>query len=90
MRSRKKLINAAAVAVVAGAACLIAGTACAQTFPSKPIRLIVPYPPGGGTDFVARVVALKLPEVRSISARAATEAAAISPENYFSSALASS
>ena len=63
MRSRKKLIDAAAVAVVAGAACLIAVTACAQTFPSKPIRLIVPYPPGGGTDFVARVVALKLPEV---------------------------
>ena len=63
MRSRKKLIDAAAIAVVAGAACLIAVTACAQTFPSKPIRLIVPYPPGGGTDFVARVVALKLPEV---------------------------
>ena len=63
MRSRKKPIDAAAIAVVAGAACLIAGTACAQTFPSKPIRLIVPYPPGGGTDFVARVVALKLPEV---------------------------
>src|SRR3954469_2291541 len=62
MRSRKKPIDAAAIAVVAGAACLIAGTACAQTFPSKPIRLIVPYPPGGGTDFVARVVALKLPE----------------------------
>ena len=63
MRSPKKLIDAAAIAVVAGAACLIAVTACAQTFPSKPIRLIVPYPPGGGTDFVARVVALKLPEV---------------------------
>ena len=45
------------------AAALCGAGACAQSFPSKPIRLIVPYPPGGGTDFVARIVALRLPEM---------------------------
>jgi tripartite-type tricarboxylate transporter receptor subunit TctC len=34
-----------------------------EQYPNRPIRLIVPYPPGGGTDFVARIVAMKLPEI---------------------------
>jgi tripartite-type tricarboxylate transporter receptor subunit TctC len=42
-------------------ACLVAGAA-AQTYPSKPVRLISPYPPGGGTDAVARVIAQALSE----------------------------
>jgi tripartite-type tricarboxylate transporter receptor subunit TctC len=33
---------------------LAAGAAQAQTFPARPVRLIIPYPPGGGTDALAR------------------------------------
>lgn len=55
------------------AACLIgtigllqaATHAHADTYPSKPIRLIVPFPPGGGTDMIARTVAQKVTEKTS-------------------------
>jgi tripartite-type tricarboxylate transporter receptor subunit TctC len=41
---------------------LAPATLHAQTYPTKPIRVIVPFAPGGGVDFVARVVGQKLGE----------------------------
>ena len=52
-------IMKAVAALLLGCA-LSAHAAAAEKFPTKPIRIVVPYPPGGGTDMLARAVAEKL------------------------------
>ena len=48
------------VAALALALCAFAAAAFAQSYPARSINLIVPYPPGGGVDAMARVVAERL------------------------------
>ena len=49
-------------AVVAGLLVAGAAVAHAQSWPSKPVRLVVPYSPGAGTDAISRILAQKVGE----------------------------
>jgi tripartite-type tricarboxylate transporter receptor subunit TctC len=60
MSNRTLFRHAAAVSLTALA--LAPASSHAQTYPTKPIRLIVPFPPGGGVDFIGRIVGQKLTE----------------------------
>jgi tripartite-type tricarboxylate transporter receptor subunit TctC len=49
-------------AIALAAACLISGSAVAQQYPNKPVKVIVPFPAGGVTDIATRLIAQKLSE----------------------------
>src|SRR6185436_7337824 len=54
-RAVKRFIFAAAIVA-------LAATATAQTYPAKPVRIIVPFAPGGSVDLIARMLAQRLSE----------------------------
>jgi tripartite-type tricarboxylate transporter receptor subunit TctC len=62
MMDRRSTLKLAVSVVWAACAVSTAGTAIAQEWPSKPLRFIVPYSPGGISDIAARLVGAKLSE----------------------------
>ena len=61
MEAPKMSVTSACIAFALGIIG-VTGVASSQTYPSKTVRIIVPYPPGGGTDTAARLIAQKLSE----------------------------
>ena len=60
MISCARLLNI--LIVCAASLSAVVSTSWAQSFPSRPVKLVVPYVPGGGADTVARVMAQGLTE----------------------------
>lgn len=56
------MMLAGGAALSAGSAILLAGSALAENYPSRAVKIVVPFPAGGSNDIVARVIAQKLSE----------------------------
>ena len=63
MRICRWLTLPAALGVAFAALTLTASTSSGQAYPTRPVRIIVPFSPGGATDVVTRIVSLRLTEV---------------------------
>src|SRR5713101_9215908 len=55
-------LKSAMLLLALAAAALSATHAAAQVYPSKPVRMIIPFPPGGSNDVVGRMIAFQLSE----------------------------
>src|SRR3954466_2842791 len=62
MDRKKRAFTLACITTAVGALASVDGTAQSRAYPTKPIRFIVPYPPGGTTDIVARGIGAKMSE----------------------------
>src|SRR5262249_11700762 len=91
---RRQILQLSCAAI---AAPLLSGTACAQSYPARPVRIIVPFPAGGGVDAVARLMGQRLSDRLGqpfvienrpgASSNLATEAAVRAPTDGYSLVL---
>ena len=54
---QKQAMSAIRIACLVFTALMLASAAAAQSYPAKPVRLVVPYPPGGSNDVLSRITA---------------------------------
>lgn len=52
--------NLLKTSIAIGSVLAAMGAHAAETFPNRPLRMIIPFPPGGGTDIMGRIVAQRL------------------------------